>query len=193
MFTGIVEEKGKVAHIERKKNLTTLTVAANKILRKAKVGDSVAVDGVCLTVSGLRNKMLTFDIMQETILKTTLNNLGAGHFVNLERALRVGDPLGGHFVLGHVDCVGTIKNKITKANSVEYKIAVERKFARYLVSKGRVSVNVISLTIGKVNGLGFSVYIIPHTLKTTTLGDKKSSDKVNIETDVLAKYLLRQK
>ena len=193
MFTGIIEEKGKIKRVEHKKNLIVLEVNVDKVLRGTKIGDSIAVDGVCLTVSGRRNRSFIFDAMQETILKTTLKYLRPGDRVNLERALRVGDRLDGHFVFGHVDGVGTIKKKITRANYVRYDICVDKKLTRYIVPKGSIAVDGISLTVGDVGKHVFSIHIIPHTLKITALGDKGMSDKVNIETDILAKYIQKSK
>ena len=193
MFTGIVEEKGVVAGLAHKKNLLILSVRTHKTAQRTKIGDSLAVDGVCLTVCHRRGRVLDFDVMKETIDKTTLKYLKTGSRVNLERALRYNGRVGGHFVLGHVEGVGIIEKKITIPNYVQYNIKIEKKLAFYLVSKGCVCLDGISLTVGWVRGNIFSVYIIPHTLKVTTLGDKKPSDKVNIETDILTKYILKQK
>ncbi len=190
MFSGIVKEKGTVKALKRRKNLLVFSVGAKKVFKGIKVGDSVAIDGVCLTVSRRKSGVCSFDVMLETIQKTTLKFLSPGSKVNLEPALRAEDFLGGHFVQGHVDGVGTIKKKVTKANFARYDIEIENKLTRTIVPKGSVALDGISLTVGKVRGNIFSVYIIPHTLKVTTLGNKRALDKVNIETDVLAKYLL---
>lgn len=192
MFTGIVEEKGIIRAIEHKKNLIVLSITAKKVLKGIRVGDSIAVDGVCLTVTQRRGHLAAFDLMKETIDKTTLKFLRPGSEVNLEGSLRANGRIGGHFVFGHVDCVGIVHKKITKKNYVRYDIAVDKKLSRYFVSKGSVSVDGISLTVGEVRGNIFSVYIIPHTLKVTTLGAKEESAKVNIETDILAKYILKR-
>ncbi|MFI5206345.1 MAG: riboflavin synthase [Candidatus Paceibacterales bacterium] len=193
MFSGIVEEKGTLKNIERRKNLIVLGISAGKVSSDTKTGDSIAIDGTCLTVTKKNGCTLFFDVMKETIEKTTLKYLKPGDKINLERSLKVDSRIGGHFVFGHVDCEGIIKKKITLRNYVRYDIAINRKLMRYIVSKGSISVDGISLTVGEVKGNVFSVYIIPHTLQVTTLKNKKETDKVNIETDVLAKYLLKQK
>lgn len=191
MFSGIVEEKGCVKKMVWQKNLMTMTLEAKKVLRGSKIGDSIAVDGVCLTVTGLDKRTFTVDLMKETLDKTTLGLRKTKDKINLERALKVNSRLGGHFVQGHVDGVGLIKAKITKKNYVEYRIAIEKKLIPYLVPKGSVCVDGISLTVGEMRGSTFSVYIIPHTLKVTTLGSKKKGNKVNIETDLLAKHVVQ--
>ena len=193
MFTGIVEEKGIVQSVEKKNNLFSLTIFVKKILKDSKIGDSIAVDGVCLTIVSKRGKTLVFDMMKETIDKTTLQYLKKGSLVNLERSLKFGSRLGGHFVSGHVDDVGVIKKKITLPNYVEFQISMDRKLMHYVVPKGSICIDGISLTIGCVQRNYFSVYIIPHTLKMTTLGAKKPLDKINIETDIVAKYIIDKK
>ena len=191
MFTGIIEEQGIVQRIEKKKNLLQLTIHAHKVLKGTKIGDSVAVDGVCLTVTAKDHQSLSFDIMKETIIATTLKHIRPAQKVNLERALTMSRHLSGHFVTGHVDGIGIIQKKITKTNYVEYKIAVPASLRRYIVKKGSISVDGISLTVGEVGRNTFSVYLIPYTFKITSLGMKKELDSVNIETDILAKYVLK--
>lgn len=193
MFTGIVEEKGFVRDLKRTKNLFVLSIGAKKILKGLKLGDSVAVDGVCLTAVSKKGSRVSFDVMKETIRKTTLKNLQKGASVNLERSLKFGSRLGGHFVFGHIDGVGVIRRKIVSPNYVEFQIALGKKLMGYLVPKGSVCVDGISLTVGRVQRNYFSVYIIPHTLHVTTLGMKKASDRVNIETDIIAKYIKSKK
>ena len=190
MFTGIIEEQGFVKKIQSRKNLLTLTIGAKKILPKTKVGDSIAIDGVCLTVTGKKASDLTFDLMKETLDCTTFQFFKMRQQVNLERALRAGDPLGGHFVTGHVDGLGEIKKIVCLENYVEYQIAVPLSLARYFIPKGSVAVHGISLTVGKVKRNIFSVYLIPHTLEVTNIRNKIVGDKVNIETDMLGKYIL---
>ena len=190
MFSGIVEEKGIVSGIRKKENLIILSVKAKKVLKGIKSGDSISVDGACLTVTKIKNNVVDFDIMKETIDKTTLKFLEVGSEVNLEGALRVNDRLGGHFVSGHIDCVGIIQKRISKPNYEEFQIEIPKPLARYLAPKGSVSVDGISLTLGEVKKNVFYIYIIPHTLEITTLGKKKDGDHVNIETDLLAKYIL---
>jgi len=191
MFTGIVEECGKIVKVHKKKNLLVLTITAQKVLRGTKIGDSIALDGVCLTVTKIKAREFDVDIMLETIRKTTLKYLRPGSFVNLERALKTNGRLAGHFVQGHVDGVGTIEQKVEGPNYLEYRISVDKRLNPYLVDKCSVCVDGISLTVCKVKANRFSVYIIPHTLAVTTLGRKGKSDKVNIETDILAKYTLK--
>jgi len=190
MFSGIVEEKGIVAKIEKKENLLVLSVKAKKVLKGVKIGDSISVDGACLTITKIRKNIVSFDIMKETIDKTTLKFLKVRSTVNLEGALRVNDRLGGHFVSGHIDGVGVIQKRISRPNYEEFRIAIPKHLSRYLAPKGSVCVDGISLTLGEVKKNVFSIYIIPHTLDVTTLGQKKDGDEVNIETDLLAKYIL---
>lgn len=190
MFSGIVEEKGIVIKIQRKENLIVLSVKAKNVLRGIRVGDSICVDGACLTVTKIKGRIVDFDIMKETIDKTTLKFLRVGSEVNLEGALRVNDRLGGHFVSGHVDGVGVIVKRTSMKNYEAYQIAAPQHLAKYLAPKGSVCVDGISLTIGEVSKNLFKIYLIPHTLKVTTLGEKRAGDHINIETDLLAKYIL---
>ena len=189
MFNGIVEEAGIVEALERRKNLSVLKVRARKVLQGTKPGDSIAVDGVCLTVTDKKKDVLTFDMMRETVNKTSLGRLRRGDKVNLERALKAGGRVSGHFVTGHVDDVGRIEGKITAANYMELSIRLPKGLGKYIVPKGSVALDGVSLTVGKVGKVFFSVYLIPFTKQVTTLGAKKKGDRVNIETDILAKYL----
>ena len=192
MFNGIVEEIGIVENINSKRNLSTFKVRVKKILKGVKPGASIAVDGACLTVTGIKSNVLTFDVMRESLLKTTLGSLKIKGKVNLERALMANGRIDGHFVTGHVDRVGVIKNKVTKANYTEFKISMTKDLARYIVPKGSICLDGVSLTVGEVKKSYFSVYLIPFTKQVTTLGFKKKGDKVNIETDILAKYILNR-
>ena len=191
MFTGIVEDIGIVEGIERKDNLSLLKLRAKKAAQGMKVGDSIAVDGVCLTVTNVKKNLLTFDVMRETLLKTTLGLIKKQQKVNLERALKVGDRLSGHFVTGHVDVLAQIQAVVKTTNYLELKIAIAKNLVKYLVPKGSVCVDGVSLTVGQVKRDVFSVYLIPFTKTVTTLGLKKKGDRVNIETDILAKYVLK--
>lgn len=193
MFSGIVEEKGIVKGVNRKKNLITMDIQAHRVLRGTKIGDSIAVNGVCLTVTHLSGKTAVFDLMKETLDFTTLGYAKTGTSVNLERALKVSDRIGGHFVSGHVDGMGLLKKKVTMENYVEWQIELDRKLMRYMAPKASVTVDGVSLTIGWVKKTMFSIYLIPHTLEVTTFGSKKVGQKLNIETDVLAKYILHGK
>lgn len=189
MFTGIIEEMGIVKSIKSK----VITIEANKIFDDLKLGDSVAVNGTCLTVSSFSNKIFNADITSETLSRTNLGDLKSGFKVNLERALTLNGRLGGHIVSGHIDGVGIIKNISEKYEDIELVIEVPTNLMKYIIEKGSVAVDGISLTIAKVdnNKNNFSVAIIPHTLKETVLYYKKAGDKVNIENDIIGKYVER--
>ena len=190
MFNGIVEEIGIVDALERRKNLSVLKVRARKVMSGTKLGDSIAVEGVCLTVTDKNKDVLAFDMMRETVNKTSLGRLHCGDKVNLERALKAGSRVNGHFVTGHIDDVGRVEQKISAANYEELSIRLPKGLDKYIVPKGSVALDGVSLTVGKVGKGCFSVYLIPFTKQVTTLGTKKKGDPVNIETDILAKYLL---
>ena len=181
---------GKVVGITHRRNLSILKVRAKKILPGTKRGDSIACNGVCLTVRDIDRGRIVCDMMRETVLRTTLGTLRPSEKVNLERALKAHSRFHGHFVTGHVDGVGTIVQRIEKKNYVELSVRCERSPAKYLVPKGSVTIDGVSLTIGKIKGNMFSVHLIPFTLKVTTLGRKGKGEKVNIETDILAKYVV---
>lgn len=189
MFTGIIEEMGIVKSIKSK----VITIEANKIFDDLKLGDSVAVNGTCLTVSSFEGKTSTkifnADITSETLSRTNLGDLKSGFKVNLERALTLNGRLGGHIVSGHIDGVGIIKNISKNAEDIELTIEVPTNLIKYIIEKGSVAVDGISLTVAKVNKNYFSVAIIPHTLKETILYYKKAGDKVNIENDIIGKYV----
>jgi riboflavin synthase len=193
MFSGIVEEMGTVTKVQKKKNLYIITVRAHRVLRGTKIGDSICVDGICLTVTQRTKQALSFDIMKETIRATTLQSVRPGMKVNLERSLKMSSRISGHFVTGHIEGIGTIKKMIKAKNYVEIHIAYPKELWKFLVHKGSVAVDGISLTVGTVTRKYFSIYLIPHTLDITTIGIKKVSDKVNIETDMLAKYILKER
>ena len=194
MFTGLIEEQGRVEALEQRKNLCTLKISASQILPGTKIGDSIAIDGVCLTVTKIQKpSRLTFEMMKETMERTTLKDLKPNSRVNLERALKAGDRLGGHFVTGHVDGGGTIQKILESENYAEFQISLNKNLRKFLVPKCSVTVDGVSLTVGKVAPQFFSIYLIPHTRQTTTLGFKKEGNRVNIETDVLAKYVLSKK
>ncbi|SHE74258.1 riboflavin synthase alpha chain [Caldanaerobius fijiensis DSM 17918] len=190
MFTGIIEEIGIVKEISAGKN-TKISIICSKVLDSTNIGDSIAVNGVCLTVTEKMNDGFTADIMPETYNTTTLSIIKKGDRVNLERALSLAGRLGGHIVTGHVDGIGTIVNKVNKANAVIFKITLENQLLKYIAHKGSVAVDGISLTVVEAGTSYFTVSTIPHTLKETTLSFKKIGDKVNVETDILAKYLER--
>lgn len=189
MFTGIIEEIGIVKSIKGK----VITIEANKIFDDLKLGDSVAVNGTCLTVSSFEGKtfpkIFNADITSETLSRTNLGDLKSGFKVNLERALTLNGRLGGHIVSGHIDGVGIIKNISKNTDDIELTIEVPANLMKYIIEKGSIAVDGISLTIAEVNKNSFSVAIIPHTLKETILYYKKAGDKVNIENDIIGKYV----
>lgn len=184
MFTGIIEEKGKIVSIT-KSTVLKIKIASGLQVKK---GDSVAVQGICLTVTDVIKNGFTVDAMQQTLGVTTLGYWRAGDQVNLERALRIGDRLGGHIMLGHVDDVG----KLVKIKSNEYSFEIDRKYTIYLVPKGSVGIDGASLTVSSINKTILSVSLIPYTKKLTTLGSLRIGRKVNIEYDYLAKFLGRK-
>jgi riboflavin synthase len=188
MFNGIVEELGQVKRISRRGNISILEVKAEAILQDIRIGDSIAVNGACLTVIKKATQSLSFEVMPETLKVTNLGILKISDKVNLERSLKLGDRISGHFVSGHIDYIGTIRKKGYLNGNLCLEITVSGDYTGYLSKKGSVAVDGISLTIVNKKSNTFTVYIIPHTLKNTTLGFKGPSHKVNIELDVLAKY-----
>ncbi len=191
MFTGIIESVGIVRDIVGRGADARLAVSTSLDLSDVRVGDSIAVSGACLTVVTVAKDIFSADISAETLAKTTLKDFRIGDTVNLERALTLSKPLGGHFVLGHVDCVGDIRERTEKSNSIIFGIEVGAETGRYIVLKGSVAVDGISLTVNRYENNRFYVNIIPHTARETTLGFKKAGDRVNVETDILGKYVER--
>ena len=187
MFTGIVEEIGIVKSVQSK----VITIEANKIFDDLHLGDSVAVNGTCLTVSSFDNKIFNADVTQETLNRTNLGSLKNGSRVNLERAMTLSGRFGGHIVSGHIDGVGSIKSMKKDDNAIILTIEVPRQLMKYIVEKGSVAVDGISLTVASLTDNSFSIAVIPHTLKETVLYYKKEGDKVNIENDVIGKYVER--
>jgi len=187
MFSGIIEELGEVRNISGSGRVTLLEIEAAKVLEDTGVGDSISVNGVCLTVIKKTADTLSFEVMPETLKLTNLGQLRITDKVNLERALVVGGRVGGHFVLGHVDCLGIVNRKSYRQNNLCFEIAVPPKFISYILPKGSIAVDGISLTVAERKSNTFSVYIIAHTLKNTALGLKGPSSKVNLEFDILAK------
>jgi riboflavin synthase len=187
MFSGIVEELAEVRAITMRGGITFLQVGVCGIDKDIKVGDSVAVNGVCLTVVKKEQGILSFEAMPETMSLTSLGSLRIKERVNVERALKIGERLSGHFVTGHVDCTGIIRRKHYVHNNVCFEITVPMKYMPYVLPKGSIALDGISLTIVAKRSNTFSVYIIPHTLQHTTLGFRRPTDKVNIEFDILAK------
>jgi len=189
LFTGIVEELGQLKSITRQGVSARLVVGAERIMENLRVGDSVAVNGVCLTVTDLKDKAFSADVMAETLSNTNLGELNVGARVNLERALQLGDRLGGHLVTGHIDGVGRILRKEKREIAWVFSIAAPETVARYLVRKGSVAVDGISLTVVEAWEDGFTVSVIPHTASVTTLGFKGPGDTVNLEADLIGKYV----
>lgn len=193
MFTGIIEGLGKIVRFDKKtsnRSAVNMKISLGKIAKGLKVGDSVAINGVCLTTINITKGIAEFEMVGETIAKTNLGNLESGDRVNIERSLKVGKRLEGHFVLGHVDGVGTISKLQKQTNQVKIWIKIPKELSKYIIKKGSVTVDGISLTVVDVLKDQFSVSIIPHTMKITNLNYKKVGEKVNIETDVLGKYIL---
>lgn len=191
MFTGIVEELGTLKNIHRGTKSAKLIINAQEVVIDAKIGDSIAVNGVCLTVTEFISQGFCADVMFETLQKSNLGDLKSGDKVNLERALKLSDRLGGHLVSGHIDGVGTIINQETVDIAVVTKIKAPPEVLKYVINKGSVAIDGISLTVVAVTEECFSVSLIPHTAKITTLGFKKLGDKVNLEGDVVGKYIER--
>ncbi len=191
MFSGIVEETGKVAEVRRGRESLVLTIRARLALEGTRVGDSIAVNGVCLTVRALQGDAFTADVMAQTVRATTLGELRPGDPVNLERALRLGDRLGGHLVTGHVDGVGRILRREPRENSTLLEISLPPELAPYLVPKGSVAVDGVSLTVAALRPASFEVALIPHTAAVTTLGRRRPGDRVNLEADLFGKYVAR--
>ncbi len=189
MFTGIIEGLGTVKEVVKKGRNVLLAIDTSIDLSETKLGDSIAVNGACLTVTEMKTRVFCADVSVETLDKTNLKTLSPGNRVNLEKALRLNSFLGGHFVLGHVDCVGKIFEKTIQSNSLIFGIEILPDLSKYIVQKGSITVDGISLTINKCDNNRFYVNIIPHTAEKTTLSFKKTGDAVNIETDILGKYL----
>lgn len=189
MFTGIIEEIGYVQRINQQSKSAQIQIKACKVLDDVIVGDSIAVNGVCLTVVSFDSQHFTADVMPETIAKTNLQELKPGSPVNLERALKLGGRLGGHIVQGHVDAVGTIVQKQTLEIAIIYRIKALPEFLQYVVPKGSIAIDGISLTVVDVFSDSFTVSLIPHTAHATVLGHKNPGDKVNLESDIIGRYV----
>lgn len=189
MFTGLIQDVGKIQSIDRRGGGICLTISSQLELSTAKIGDSISVEGVCLTVVKLAGHMFTVEVSPETLQRTTLSTVKEGQPVNLEPALKSSDPLGGHLVTGHVDGTGEIIEARPEGNSIRYRFRVSREIARFLIKKGSVAVDGISLTVMECHDQEFSVSVILHTAQATTLGKKKARDRVNLENDLIAKYV----
>lgn len=189
MFTGLIEGEGTVKDIEKGEKSSRLTIEAADILTDSKIGDSISTNGVCLTISNMNNSRFTADVMAETIKRSNLGNLKIGEKVNLERALTLQDRLGGHIVSGHIDGIGEILNLQKEDNAVWITIKADGDILRYIVEKGSIALDGVSLTVAYVDDKCFKVSIIPHTAKETILLKKVKGSMVNIECDVLSKYV----
>ncbi|MDE1875597.1 MAG: riboflavin synthase [Thaumarchaeota archaeon] len=195
MFTGIIEGLGNIVMFDKKtsnRSAAKMKIKLGKIAKNLKVGDSVAVNGVCLTAVNIFKGITEFEMIGETLKKTSLGLLEHGDKVNIERSLQVGERLEGHFVLGHVDGVGTILKIEKQTNQVQIWIQIPKELSKYVIKKGSITIDGISLTVVDTLKNHFSVTIIPHTIQITNLRYKKIGDKVNIETDILGKYILSE-
>lgn len=189
MFTGLIEEVGEIQGIRRGQRSCVLTVGCKIVLEDAKIGDSIAVNGVCLTVTSLGGSYYTADVMSETMNRSSLGQLAAGSKVNLERAMPANGRFGGHIVSGHIDGTGTVQSIIPDDNAVWYTIAARPEVLRYIVEKGSITIDGISLTVAYVDESCFKVSIIPHTQQVTALRDRRVGDLVNLECDIIGKYV----
>lgn len=195
MFTGIVEGTGKILAFDKntkRRSAVKIAVDLGKYAKGLKLGQSVALNGVCLTVTGISQSKCNFEMIEETTKKTDLGNLKVGGVVNIERSLKVGDRLEGHFVLGHVDGIGIIKKIEKRPKEIKVWFEIPKHLSRFVVQKGSIAVDGISLTVVDVKKNLASVCLIPHTVHVTNFQTKKTGDKLNIETDILGKYLLKQ-
>ncbi len=189
MFTGIIEATGKVLRIERRGDAKRVAIEFPDQLTEVQLGDSISINGVCLTLMERRDRTFMFDLSEETIKRSTLGALREGDRVNLERALRFGDRIGGHFVTGHIDGTGVITEKIRERDFVRLRVKVPEPILPYIVSKGSIAIDGISLTVNEVRGDEISLTLIPYTLEKTTLINKHIGDHVNLEADLLGKYV----
>lgn len=189
MFTGIIQDIGNVQKVERKNEGLILSIGTRLDLGPTRLGDSISVDGACLTVVQKGSSTFSVEVGKETLERTTLSRVKEGQAVNLEMALKMTDSLSGHFVTGHVDGTGTISGFFSEGSSWRYHFQAPGQVARYLIEKGSISVDGISLTVAECRGLEFSVSVLPYTANQTTLGRKKVGDAVNLEADMIAKYV----
>ncbi|MEK3887555.1 riboflavin synthase [Bacillus sp. FSL K6-3431] len=189
MFTGIIEEIGTIVRIERKTSSLKLAINCKKVLEDIHLGDSIAVNGVCLTAAEFTNQYFETDVMPETFMATALHKLSSGSKVNLERAMAANSRFGGHFVSGHVDGTGTIMQKWNKENALYMTIRVPESFSPFLMEKGSVAIDGMSLTLFGSEGVDITISLIPHTQKETVLAQKNIGEQVNLECDMLAKYV----
>ena len=191
MFTGIVEELAQIKSIVPKTQGTRYTIAAETVMDDLKIGDSISVNGVCLTVIDRKKDNFSMDLVEETLNKSNLGEIKTGDYVNLERAMKVSDRFGGHIVQGHVETLGVILEKQIQDDGAMLSVGLDPEWMRYCIPKGSITLDGISLTITAINGNIVEIALIPHTLENTTLGLKDKSDTLNIETDIIGKYIDR--
>lgn len=189
MFTGIIEEVGQVKNIKKNPASAVVTIGAERVLEGTRLGDSIAVNGICLTVTGMGSNYFTADVMHETLRRSSLGSVQPGNCVNLERAMQLGARFGGHIVSGHIDGTGKVLGIREDDNAVWYRISADFKLLKYIIEKGSVAIDGISLTVAEVRTDSFLVSVIPHTRANTTLSQKRIGDLVNIENDCIGKYV----
>ena len=191
MFTGIVEELGQVQEINTKSSGTQLTISAKLVMDDIKIGDSISINGVCLTVTNRNKNQFSLDMVSETMDKSNLGDLSKGDYVNLERAMRASDRFSGHILQGHVETLGVILDKQQHEDSAIISVGLDPEWMRFCIPKGSISLDGISLTIAKIEANIIEIALIPYTLENTTLGLKSKSDTLNIESDIIGKYVHR--
>ena len=191
MFTGIVEELAQVKKIKTKKQGIRYTISANTVLDDLEIGDSICINGVCLTVTKRQKDMFSMDIIEETLDKSNLGELKENDYVNLERAMKVSDRFGGHIVQGHVETQGVILEKQIEEDEARISVCLDPEWMRYCIPKGSITLDGVALTIASINKNIIEIALIPHTLENTTLGLKDKSDTLNVETDIIGKYIDR--
>ena len=191
MFTGIVEELAQIKSIKPRKKGIRYSISADFVMDDIKIGDSISVNGVCLTIVVAKKKYFCMDLVEETLNKSNLGELKVGDFINLERAMKATSRFGGHIVQGHVETVGVVLEKQMQDEEAILSVGIDPEWMRFCIPKGSITLDGVSLTIAKINGNIIEVALIPHTLKNTTLGIKGKTDTLNIETDIIGKYIDR--
>ncbi|XME02401.1 riboflavin synthase [Lachnospiraceae bacterium C1.1] len=191
MFTGIAEEKGKIKKISRGSESCSIEIEASLVTEDSKVGDSIAVNGICLTVTKLTGSGFTADVMNETISRSSFAEMKSGDYVNLERAMRADGRFGGHIVSGHIDGVGTLSAIKNDGNAVWFTIEAEKTILDGIVEKGSIAIDGISLTVAYIDDRCFKVSLIPHTMEITTFSERKIGDRLNLENDIVGKYIMK--
>jgi len=191
MFTGIIEELGEISAIRKSSEGGIITIKADVVAEGTKIGDSISVNGVCLTVVDIGGRSVTMDILGETLKRSTLAKVSVGEMVNLERSLQPSSRLGGHFVFGHIDCRGSVVDVTRVGRDWVYRISVDESMMPFIAEKGSIAVDGISLTVAETAKADFTVHVVPHTYDNTTMLSRKRGDEVNIEVDMLARYVYR--